>query len=92
MNHQDQIDRLEDNIEHLQDYIDHLESIVSCECPDDTEMLDWLEEQNKKANYTGKCIFRWSSANRGWRLHETSRAEAVSSVRQAIRIAMTLRD
>jgi len=41
----------------------------------DKERLDWLEEQNKKASYTGKCRFRWSITGRGWRLHETSSYE-----------------
>jgi len=55
---------------------------------EDTRIIDWLEEQNKKARYTGKCIFRWSGTGRGWRLHETSGLGAVESVRQAILNAM----
>jgi len=38
----------------------------------DKMRLDWLEEQNKKTSYTGKCLFRWSTTGRGWRLHESS--------------------
>ena len=54
----------------------------------DTELLDWLETQNAKARYTGRCVFRLSTSGRGWRLHETSLPEAVPSVRQAIKDAM----
>lgn len=54
----------------------------------DTELLDWLEVQNSKALYTGRCVFRWSSTDRGWRLYETSRGDAVATVRQAIADAM----
>jgi len=50
----------------------------------DTELLDWLQEQLSKAQYTGKVIFRWSSNGRGIRLHETTQFGAVSSIRQAI--------
>ena len=53
----------------------------------DKELLDWLEEQNTKKIYTGKCIFRWSSTGRGWRLHETSEG-GVDSVRDAINAAI----
>ena len=56
--------------------------------PSDTEMIDWLEAQNAKAKYTGRCLFRWSTCGRGWRLHESNR-EGFQSVRQAIRWAMT---
>lgn len=38
----------------------------------DKALLDWLQEQNNKAKYTGRCVFRWSGTGRGWRLHETS--------------------
>ena len=54
----------------------------------DTKMLDWLETQLQKGNYTGKCIFRWSSNGRGFRLHETSLDGAVSTIREAIVNAM----
>jgi len=52
--------------------------------PTDTEMLDWLQAQNDRNQYTGHCKFRKSASGRGWRLHETSRAGASSSVRTAI--------
>ena len=54
----------------------------------DTEMLDWLEAQLQKGAYTGKCIFRWSTIGRGFRLHETSLDGAVTNVREAIVNAM----
>jgi len=54
----------------------------------DTKLLDWLEKQNAKSRYTGRCVFRMSTTGRGWRLHETSLPDAVPSVRQAIRNAM----
>ncbi len=54
----------------------------------DTEMLDWLEAQLQKGEYTGKCIFRWSSNGRGFRLHETRLGGAVASVREAIENAI----
>lgn len=38
----------------------------------DAERLNWLQKQLDKKSYTGKCVFRWSSTGRGWRLHETS--------------------
>jgi hypothetical protein len=50
----------------------------------DTELLDFLQEQNDKATYTGKVVFRWSRKGYGWRLHETSRPEAKRDVREAI--------
>ncbi len=58
---------------------------------DDKERLDWLQKQLDKAEYTGECVFRWSTSGRGWRLHEVS-GEAgpiygvtpTSSVRKAI--------
>ena len=55
---------------------------------EDSKMLNWLEAQNEKAFYTGKCIFRWSSSGRGWRLHETDHELAATSVREAIKQAM----
>lgn len=50
----------------------------------DAELLDWLEAQNAAGRYTGRCVFRLSGTGRGWRLHETSGENAVSSVRTAI--------
>lgn len=41
----------------------------------DTELLDFLEELNRQARYTGKCILRMSGTGRGWRLHETSQLD-----------------
>lgn len=54
----------------------------------DEAMLDWLERQNAKGNYTGRCVFRWSTTGRGWRLHESSAEHGYSTVREAIRAAM----
>jgi hypothetical protein len=58
----------------------------------DTERLDWLEAQNAKKNYTGRCNFRWSTTGRGWRLLETSggpRMEPTfATVREAIDYTM----
>lgn len=59
----------------------------------DIERLDWLEEQNNKCRYTGKCVFRMSKTGRGWRLHETSGPDDYNSgpyisVRKAIDEAM----
>ncbi len=56
----------------------------------DTELLDWLEAQNKKAKYSGRCVFRWSGEGRGWRLHETKLEYGSASVRQAIINAIEL--
>lgn len=50
----------------------------------DTHRLDFLQNLLEKQEYTGKVILRDSHYNRGWRLHETSSEEAVSSVREAI--------
>jgi len=52
----------------------------------DKELLDFLQEQTNKAEYTGKVICRKSGTGRGWRLHETSLSEsgATINVRQAI--------
>jgi len=50
----------------------------------DTELIEFLEEQNKKSKYTGKCVFRWSNTGKGWRLHETSDNLSFPTVRQAI--------
>jgi len=54
----------------------------------DKQRLDWLQEQLADAKYTGKCVFRWSTTGRGFRLHETSHPAAVSDVRLAIDKAM----
>lgn len=56
--------------------------------PTDTELLDWLESQNAKRSYSGRCMFRWSTTGRGWRLHETTESGASLSVRRAIAEAM----
>lgn len=54
----------------------------------DKELLDFLQLQNEKARYTGKCIFRLSSTDRGWRLHETKNKKGNENVREAIFQAM----
>ena len=58
----------------------------------DTELLDFLQKKNNESNYTGLCIFRMSSTGRGWRLHETSKKGASTSVRVAISSAMKKED
>ena len=54
----------------------------------DKELLDFLEDINAKAEYTGKCALRFSTMGRGWRLHEIGEldveCETFSSVREAI--------
>ncbi len=50
----------------------------------DTEMIDFLEELNKREVYTGRCVLRHSTTGRGWRLHETNGDDASLSVREAI--------
>jgi hypothetical protein len=50
----------------------------------DTELLDFLQKVTDRNSYTGKVVCRWSGIGRGWRLHETSRNDAKSNVRQAI--------
>ena len=57
----------------------------------DKEMLDFLQELNNNAKYTGKCILRFSKNGRGWRLHETSHENAKNSVRAAIQDFMKKR-
>ena len=52
----------------------------------DKERLDFLQELTDRKNYTGKVILRESTTGRGWRLHETSQDDGVSSVRDAIDI------
>jgi len=54
----------------------------------DKELLDFLQAQTDKSEYTGKVIFRWSRMDHGWRLHETRRTGAKSDVREAIADAM----
>lgn len=58
----------------------------------DTDRLNWLEAQNKKEFYTGRCIFRWSTTGRGWRLHESADAPGAEptfpTVREAIDYSM----
>ena len=62
----------------------------------DKELLDFLQGENDKARFTGKCIFRISTLGRGWRLHETEvssrMAKAKHSVREAITDAMNLKE
>jgi hypothetical protein len=48
----------------------------------DTERINALERLLGK--FTGKVVCRWSNTGRGWRLHESSREDAVGSVRAAI--------
>ena len=50
----------------------------------DKELLDFLQEQTDKSEYTGKVIFRWSRRKHGWRLQETKRTGAKKDVREAI--------
>ena len=50
----------------------------------DTQLLNFLQQKNDEATYTGKCLFRMSGRRKGWRLHETSRPKAKKSVREAI--------
>jgi len=50
----------------------------------DTQLLDFLQQKNNEATYTGKCLFRMSSRRKGWRLYETSRKKARKLVRKAI--------
>ena len=54
----------------------------------DTDLINWLEKQNDKRAYSGRCIFRWSGTSRGWRLYETEIPGAKDTVRAAIVAAM----
>jgi len=54
----------------------------------DTQLLDFLQQKNDEATYTGKCLFRISDRGKGWRLYETSRPRAKKSVREVIAIAI----
>lgn len=50
----------------------------------DKERLDFLQKLTDRKTFTGKVILRQSSFGRGWRLHETSWPNSVTSVRTAI--------
>lgn len=50
----------------------------------DEALLDFLEQLNDKAEFTGKCILRMSENGRGWRLHESYGDGTSISVRNAI--------
>lgn len=52
--------------------------------PDDTELLDFLQQELDKAEYTGRVVCRKSTTGRGWRLLESSHDDTVSDIRQAI--------
>lgn len=52
--------------------------------PDDTELLDFLQELTNKAEYTGKAVCRDSTTGRGWRLYESGHVDAIANVREAI--------
>jgi hypothetical protein len=52
--------------------------------PTDEERIDFLQKLTDDNIYTGKVILKTSTTGRGWRLHETSRNDATSSVRVAI--------
>jgi len=54
--------------------------------PSDAATLDWLDRQS--GSYTGLVIWRMSESGRGWRLHETSRDGAKTTVRLAISCAI----
>jgi hypothetical protein len=54
---------------------------------DDTQRLDWLEKQ--AVGYGNGWIVRMSFSGRGMRLHETSRAGAAKTPRDAIDMAMS---
>ena len=78
------IDGLTEDIKWLKE---QLEIVDLPTCPDaytDTQLLDFLEELNGKAEYTGQCVLRDSTTGRGWRLHETSAKSSCHSVRVAI--------
>lgn len=51
---------------------------------EDHNRIEFLENENGKQRYTGKCVFRLSGIGRGWRLHESSHSKAVGKVREAI--------
>lgn len=60
------------------------ELIRELNSPTDTELLDFLQLITNNAEYTGKVVCQKSTTGRGWRLHETSRDDGVSDVRQAV--------
>jgi hypothetical protein len=58
----------------------------------DTELLDWLDA-NQRHTWPGRgWICRNSTTGRGLRLHETTREDASSTVREAIMVAMRRED
>ena len=50
----------------------------------DTELLDYLQQETEKEDYTGKVICRHSTTGRGWRLHESSWHGTVTDLRESI--------
>ena len=50
----------------------------------DTELLNYLQQETEKEDYTGRVICRHSTTGRGWRLHESSWSGSVTNVREAI--------
>jgi len=61
-----------------------LQIVKELNTPTDTELLDFLQQELDKSAYTGKVVCRDSTTGRGWRLHESSKVNAVPDVRQAI--------
>ena len=53
--------------------------------PSDTELLDFLERQSREGD---RWVARWSANDRGYRLHVSSRSDAVPTVREALCLAM----
>lgn len=49
----------------------------------DTELLDWLEEQERRTSY-GRGWLCQLSDTRGWLLHESEAPKAWPTIRQAI--------
>lgn len=54
----------------------------------DKEILDFLQAENNKARFGGKCIMLMSAFRRGWRLHESTSPGAMASIREAIALQM----
>jgi hypothetical protein len=50
----------------------------------DEKRIDFLQMLTNRKEYTGRVILRRSDYGRGWRMHESERANAVPDVRQAI--------
>ena len=50
----------------------------------DKERIDFLQKLTDVGQYTGRVLLRMSERGSGWRLHETSREDAVTDVRSAI--------